>query len=89
MVLSCVLCMSLIVFIYVYHELFVCSNLVDVISLFFTVFSFHLPIFNKIRLISAQTARKSSHRFSKKPSDLSVKLTDLSVLSVSLFLRRL
>jgi hypothetical protein len=51
MVLSCVLCMSLIVFIYVYYELFICTNLVDVISLFFTVFSFHLPIFNKIRLI--------------------------------------
>jgi hypothetical protein len=47
MVLSCVLCMTLILFIYVYYGLFTCTNLVDVISLFFTVFSFHLPIFDK------------------------------------------
>jgi hypothetical protein len=38
MVLSCVLCMTLMVFIYVYYELFACTNLVDVMSLFFTVF---------------------------------------------------
>jgi hypothetical protein len=39
--------MTLMVFIYVYYELFACTNLVDVMSLFFTVFSFHLPIFDK------------------------------------------
>jgi hypothetical protein len=49
MVLSCVLCMTLMVFIYVYYGLFVYTNLVDVMSLFFTVFSFHLPIFSKNR----------------------------------------
>jgi hypothetical protein len=47
MVLSCVLCMTLIVFIYVYYGLFACTNLVDVMPLFFTVFLFHLPIFGK------------------------------------------
>jgi hypothetical protein len=47
MVLSCVLCMTLMVFIFVYYGLFTCTNLVDVMSLFFTVFSFHLPIFDK------------------------------------------
>jgi hypothetical protein len=47
MVLSCVLCMTLMMFIYVYYGLFVCTNLVDVMSLFFTGFSFHLSIFNK------------------------------------------
>jgi hypothetical protein len=47
MVLSCVLCMTLMVFIYVYYGLFTCTNLVDDMLLFFTVFSFHLSIFGK------------------------------------------
>jgi hypothetical protein len=47
MVLSCVLCMTLIVFIYMYYGLFTCTNLVDVMSLFFMVFSFHLLNFGK------------------------------------------
>jgi hypothetical protein len=34
MVLSCVLCMTLMVFIYVYYGLFICTNLIDVMSLF-------------------------------------------------------
>jgi hypothetical protein len=54
MVLSCVLYMTLILFIYMYYGLFICTNLVDVIPLFFTVFSFHLPIFDKNRLISSK-----------------------------------
>jgi hypothetical protein len=54
MVLSCVLYMTLMVFIYVYYELFACTNLVDVISLFFTIFSFHLPIFDKNRSVSGK-----------------------------------
>jgi hypothetical protein len=49
MVLSCVLCMTLMVFIYVYYGLFACTNLVDVMSLLFMVFSFHLLIFDKNR----------------------------------------
>jgi hypothetical protein len=56
MVLSCVLCITLMVFIYVYYELFACTNLVYVISLFFTVFLFHLSI-------SVKIARKSPRRF--------------------------
>jgi hypothetical protein len=52
MVLSCVLCMTLMVFSYVYYGLFTYTNLVDVISLFFTVFSFHLPNFGKNRSVS-------------------------------------
>jgi hypothetical protein len=47
MALSCVLCMTLMVFIYVYYGLFACINLVDVMTLFSTVFLFHLPIFSK------------------------------------------
>jgi hypothetical protein len=47
MVLSCVLCMTLMVFIYMYYRLFACTDLVDVTPLFFTIFSFHLPIFSK------------------------------------------
>jgi hypothetical protein len=54
MILSCVLCMTLKVFIYVYYGLFACTNLVDVISLFFTVFSVHLPNFDKNRLVSGK-----------------------------------
>jgi hypothetical protein len=52
MVLSCVLCMTLIVFICVYFRLFICINLVDVMSLFFMIFSFHLLNFGKNQLVS-------------------------------------
>jgi hypothetical protein len=45
-VLSCVLCMTLMMYIYVYYRLFICTNLVQLMSLFFTVFS-HLPNFGK------------------------------------------
>jgi hypothetical protein len=54
MVLSCVLCMTLIMFIYVYYRLFARINLVDVMSLFSTVFSFYLPIFDKNRPVSSK-----------------------------------
>jgi hypothetical protein len=47
MVLSYVLYMTLMLFIYVYYGLFAYTDLVDVIPLFFTIFSFHLPIFDK------------------------------------------
>jgi hypothetical protein len=36
--LSCVLCMTLMIFIYVYNRLFACTHLVDVMSLFFMIF---------------------------------------------------
>jgi hypothetical protein len=42
MVLSYVLYMILMLFIYMYYKLSVCTNLIDDISLFFTVFSFNL-----------------------------------------------
>jgi hypothetical protein len=50
--------MTLILFIYVYYVLFTCINLVDVMSLFFTIFSFHLPIFDKNRLGSGKNRPK-------------------------------
>jgi hypothetical protein len=42
--------MTLMIFIYVYYGLFVYTNLVYVM-LFFTIFSFHLLIFDKNRLV--------------------------------------
>jgi hypothetical protein len=47
--------------------------------LFFTYFSFHLPILAKITWFLAKFARKSSRRFSGKNIDLLVKPADLSV----------
>jgi hypothetical protein len=47
MILSCVPYIILMMFIYVYYGLFTYTNLIDVISVFFTVFSFYLLIFNK------------------------------------------
>jgi hypothetical protein len=61
MVFSCVLCMTLMVFIYVYYGLFACINLVDVMPLFFTVFSFHLLIFGKIHPVSGKIHRGNHH----------------------------
>jgi hypothetical protein len=89
MVLSCVLCITLIVFIYVYYELFICTTLVDIMLLFFTVFSFYLPIFDKNQPVSDINHPKIDRRFSKKLIDLSANPTDLSVFLVSLFLRHL
>jgi hypothetical protein len=51
-VLCYVLCITLMVYIYVYYGLFTCTNLVQLILLFFTVFSFHLPNFDKNRPVS-------------------------------------
>jgi hypothetical protein len=89
MVLSCVLCMTLIVFIYVYYGLFICTNLVDVISLFFTGFSFHLPNLGKNWPVSDKNRPKLTRRFSKKPADLSVKPAAFRCFWFSLFLHRL
>jgi hypothetical protein len=96
MVLSYVLYMTLMLFIYVYYGLFACTNLVDIMSLFFMVFLFHLPIFNKNRSVSDTNRLEIARRFSEKlvdisakPTDLLVKPADLSVFPVSLFLHRL
>jgi hypothetical protein len=48
------------VFIYVYYELFACTNLVTVMPLFFTVFLFHLSIFRKNHRFIGETCRISS-----------------------------
>jgi hypothetical protein len=48
MVWICVLCVTFMVFIYAYYRLFACINLVDVMSLFCTVFSFQWSILWKI-----------------------------------------
>jgi hypothetical protein len=61
MILSCVLCMTLMVFIYVYYGLFACTNLVDVISLFFTVFRSIYRFSVKIGQFPAKIAQKSPH----------------------------
>jgi hypothetical protein len=53
-VLSCVVCMTLMMYIYVYYGLFACTNLVQLMSLFFTVFSSHLPNFCKNRSVSSK-----------------------------------
>jgi small-conductance mechanosensitive channel len=87
--LSCVLCMTSMVFIYVYYGLFICTKLVDVMSLFFMVFLFHLPNFSKNRSVLTKTARNSSRRFSEKQGDLSVKSAAFRCSRFSLFLRRL
>jgi hypothetical protein len=69
MVLSCVLCITLMVFIYMYYGLFACTNLVDVMPLFSTVFSFHLPIFGKIRPEIATTNFRKITALSVKSAD--------------------
>jgi hypothetical protein len=66
MVLSCVLYMTLMMFIYMYYGLFTCTNLVDVMLLFFMVFSFHLPIFDKNRPISDKIHPKITTPIFKK-----------------------
>jgi hypothetical protein len=89
MVLSCVLCMTLMLFIYVYYGLFACTNLVDVMLLFFMIFSFHLPIFDKNQLVFGTNRPEITRQFSEKPANLSAKPANLSVFPVSLFLHRL
>jgi hypothetical protein len=88
MVLSCVLCMTLMMFIYVYYGLFAYTNLV-VMSLFFMVFSLYLSIFDKNWPVFDTNRPKIIRRFSEKPADLSVKPIDLSVFSILLFLYHL
>jgi hypothetical protein len=76
MVLSCVLCMTLMMFIYMYYGLFACTNLVYVMLLFYMVFSFYLPIFGKIRPISGKIRPKIATTNFRKIIDLLVKPTD-------------
>jgi hypothetical protein len=96
MLLSCVLCMTLMVFIYVYYGLFACTILVDVMSLFSRFFRSIYRISAKFGRFSVKPARNSPRRFLEKLADLSVKPADLSVkpgvfrcFRFSLFLRHL
>jgi hypothetical protein len=70
------------VFIYVYYGLFACRNLVDVMWLFFMVFSFHLPIFDKNLPVFGKNCPKVATLVSEKPADLSAKPANLSVFLV-------
>jgi hypothetical protein len=65
MVLRCVLCMTLMVFIYVYYKLFACTNLVDIMLLFSQFFCSIYRFSIKIGRFSAQTIRKSPTGFLK------------------------
>jgi hypothetical protein len=56
---------------YVYYILFICINLVDVMSLFFTVFHSIYRFSAKIDRFSEKKSK--NRRFSKKPIDLSIK----------------
>jgi hypothetical protein len=72
MILSCVLCMTLMIFIYVYYRLFSYTNLVDVMSLFFTVFSFYLPNFGKNRPVSDKNRPEIATPIFRKAGRISV-----------------
>jgi hypothetical protein len=78
-ILSCVLYMTLMMFIYMYYELFICTNLVDIMPLFFMIFLFYLLIFNKNRSGPDKNRLKIVTRFSEKLINLSAKRADLSL----------
>jgi hypothetical protein len=68
--------MTLIVFIYVYYRLFGCINLIDVMLLFFTIFSFYLSIFGKIHPISSKKHPEITTMNFREIVNLSVKSAD-------------
>jgi hypothetical protein len=79
MVWICVLCVTLMLFIYVYYGLFACINLVDAISLFSTVFSFHDRFSRKFGRFFTLSVRKSASQFLIKVDELSANAADNSV----------
>jgi hypothetical protein len=83
MLLSCVLCITLMVFIYVYYRLFACTNLVDVMSLFSTVFSFHLPIFWQNSPGNRHDEFWENHQFISEIGRLIAKTGRISVFQIS------
>jgi hypothetical protein len=90
MVLSCVLCMTLMVFIYVYYGLFACTNLVDVMPLFFHDFFIPSTDFWQKSPDFLQNSPGNRHvDFWEKPADLSVKPAAFRSSRFSLFLHRL
>jgi hypothetical protein len=68
MLLSCVLCMTLMVFIYVYYGLFACTILVDIMSLFSRFFHSIYRISTKFGRFSVKPAQNSPRRFLEKTS---------------------
>jgi hypothetical protein len=83
MLLSCVLCITLMVFIYVYYRLFACTNLVDVMSLFSTVFSFHLLIFWQNSPGNRHDEFWENHQFISEIGRLITKTGRISVFRIS------
>jgi hypothetical protein len=90
MVLSCVLCMTLMAFIYMYYGLFACTNLVDVMMLFFMVFLLHLLIFDKNRPVSgkirpniATPIFRKNHRFIGEIGRLIAKTGRILIFQIS------
>jgi hypothetical protein len=79
MVWICVLCVTLMLFIYVYYGLFACINLVDAISLFSTVFSFHDRFSRKFGRFFTLSVRKLASQFLIKVDELSANAADNSV----------
>jgi hypothetical protein len=82
MVLSGVLYMTLMVFIYVYYGLFACTNLVVVMSLFFMVFCCIYRFSVKIAPFLTKFVRKSSRRFLVKTGRFIGETGRISVFSV-------
>jgi hypothetical protein len=60
-ILSCVLYMTLMMFIYMYYELFTCTNLVDVIPLFFMIFFVLFIYFQQKSVRSRQKSSENRH----------------------------
>jgi hypothetical protein len=81
-VLSCVLCMTLMVYIYVYYRLFICTNLVQLMSLFFMVFHSIYQISAKIGRFLAKTVWNSPHRFISKTGRFIAETGRISVFLV-------
>jgi hypothetical protein len=63
-------------FIYVYYRLFACTNLVDAMSLVFTVFLFHLLILGKNHPVSDKIHPEIATPIFRKIIDLSEKLVN-------------
>jgi hypothetical protein len=84
MVLSCVLYMTLMVFIYVYYRLFACTNLVDVMSLFFIFFCSIYRFSTKIVWFLTKFPRKSPRRFLGKTVQFIGETSRISVFRIGM-----
>jgi hypothetical protein len=77
------------VFIYMYYELFACINLVDVMSLFFMVFSLNRPVSGKNRPEIATLIFGKTVRFIGQTSRFIGETGHISVFPVFTIPRRL